>query len=143
MDSIVAGGYAISPLTNQISMARYLTNGTIDTSYGSSGITLTTDGNIAYAASLGLQSSTFNCVACRHGGWHGIHRTIYLIIVSVQPNNNIVAGGYAIGSPLTTIGIFTAAQSLRCQSTSQVITAGTAYGTYCIARFNGDSTTTP
>lgn len=60
---IVAGGYAISPLTNQISMARYLNNGTIDTSYGSSGITLTTDGNIAYAASLGLQSSTSNCVA--------------------------------------------------------------------------------
>jgi uncharacterized delta-60 repeat protein len=62
-NSIVAGGYAISPLTNQISMTRFLSNGSLDPSYGSSGITLTTDGNIAYAASLGLQSSTLNCVA--------------------------------------------------------------------------------
>jgi uncharacterized delta-60 repeat protein len=59
---IVAGGYAISPLTNPICMARYLNNGTIDTTYGSSGITLTTDGNIAYAASLGIQSTAY-CVA--------------------------------------------------------------------------------
>jgi uncharacterized delta-60 repeat protein len=106
--------------------------------------------------------------------------------VTVQPNTNIVAGGYAIGglanqlslvdlagfemggnegetgliasipygkpnlywnlgtrSSLTTIGTLTAAQKIRCQSTGNVITAGTADGTYCIARFNGDSTTTP
>ena len=105
--------------------------------------------------------------------------------ITTQPNNNIVAGGYAVGllanqlslanyqgftmsqneggsfpngfpygtpnyywnngtgSSLTTIGSLTAAQKVRCQSTGQVITAGTADGTYCIARFNGDSTTAP
>ena len=105
--------------------------------------------------------------------------------VTTQPNNNIVAGGYAIGAltnqislanyqgytmganegsggsngftygtlnyywnsnngpSLTTIGSLTAAQKVRCQSNGQVITAGTADGTYYVARFNGDTTTTP
>jgi uncharacterized delta-60 repeat protein len=60
--SIVAGGYAISPLTNQISLARYLGNGTLDGSYGSAGITLTSIGSIAAAQALGLQT-TQNCIA--------------------------------------------------------------------------------
>lgn len=100
--------------------------------------------------------------------------------VALQPNNNIVVGGYAKGdlanqlsvagfcgyysgfsraslnrftsgsygipnvfwnnssSPsLQTIGSLTAARRVRSQSTNNVITAGTADGIYCIARFLG------
>ena len=59
---ILAGGYAIGTLTNQISLARYLNSGAIDTSYGTNGIALTTDGNVAYASSLNIASSGY-CVA--------------------------------------------------------------------------------
>jgi uncharacterized delta-60 repeat protein len=60
--SIVTGGYGIGILTNQICMARYLSTGAIDTSYGTSGITLTTDGSLANVTSIALQSSGA-CVA--------------------------------------------------------------------------------
>lgn len=51
-------------------------------------------------------------------------------IPNVYWNNN--------SSPsLQTIGSLTAARRVRCQSTNNVITAGTADGTYCIARFFG------
>jgi uncharacterized delta-60 repeat protein len=59
---ILAGGYAIGTLTNQISLARYTPGGILDASYGTNGIILTTDGNIAYAAATNLQSTGY-CVA--------------------------------------------------------------------------------
>ena len=54
---IVVGGYAINALCTKASLARYLANGTIDTSFGTSGITQTQIGSIAYAKDLGIQST--------------------------------------------------------------------------------------
>lgn len=59
---IIGGGYAIGRLTNQISLARYSYSGVLDNSYGTNGITLTTNGSIAYAQTLNLQSNGY-CVA--------------------------------------------------------------------------------
>ena len=45
--------------------------------------------------------------------------------------------GNGVGISLNTIGTLTAAQRVRCQSTGSIIAAGTADGTYYVARFNG------
>jgi uncharacterized delta-60 repeat protein len=55
--SIVAGGYAIGGLENQISLARYLTNGTLDSTYGTAGISLTTIGTLTAAQTVLIQST--------------------------------------------------------------------------------------
>jgi uncharacterized delta-60 repeat protein len=59
--SIVAGGYAISPLANQLSLARYGLTGVLDTTYGTTGIALTSIGSVAAAQAIGLQTDQ-SCV---------------------------------------------------------------------------------
>ena len=56
-NNIVAGGYAIGGLANQISLARYTPTGAIDTLYGASGVSLTTVGTLAAAQTVLIQST--------------------------------------------------------------------------------------
>jgi uncharacterized delta-60 repeat protein len=54
---IIGAGYALGALSDQLSIARYLATGVIDTTYGTSGVTLTSLGSVTAAQSIVLQST--------------------------------------------------------------------------------------
>lgn len=53
---IIVGGYAVISGTARLLVARYLSNGTLDSTFGTNGITTTTVGTNSYGLSLHLQS---------------------------------------------------------------------------------------
>jgi len=56
-NKIIAAGYTIGRISNELTISRYLTNGTLDTGYGSSGTTISDFGTDIFAQDVKLQSS--------------------------------------------------------------------------------------
>lgn len=55
--NIIAGGFSIGKLATQLVLARYTSSGTLDPSFGTNGISLTTIGSNSFIDAIGLQSS--------------------------------------------------------------------------------------
>lgn len=56
-NKIVVSGYTKGPLSNELTIARYLTNGTLDATYGTSGITVTDFSVDTFVYDVQLQST--------------------------------------------------------------------------------------
>jgi uncharacterized delta-60 repeat protein len=56
-NDIIAAGYTVGPLSNELAIARYLTNGTLDATYGTSGFTVTNFSADTFVYDVQLQST--------------------------------------------------------------------------------------
>jgi uncharacterized delta-60 repeat protein len=56
-NDIIAAGYTVGPLSNELAIARYLTNGTLDVTYGTSGFTVTNFSADTFVYDVQLQST--------------------------------------------------------------------------------------
>jgi uncharacterized delta-60 repeat protein len=76
-NKIIASGYTIGPLSNQVSIARYLTNGTLDATYGTSGITATDLSGDTAVTDVKLQSTNNAITAGLSNGTFFLQRYLF------------------------------------------------------------------
>ena len=142
---IVAGGTSSVPVgqswDNRFTLARYGTNGALDASFGSGGVTRGLEGG---AFAIGLQPDGKVVLA---GNRFILERGFraYFAVSRFQPSGAVDTD---FGSDGAAIGVEGSAASLAIQPDGKIVAAGTGGSTYpgyafAIMRFNGDGTPDP
>jgi uncharacterized delta-60 repeat protein len=142
---IVAGGTSSVPVgqswDNRFTVARYGTNGALDASFGSGGVTRGPEGG---AHAIGLQPDGKIVLA---GNRFILERGFraYFTVSRFQPSGAVDTG---FGSDGAAIGAEGSADSLAIQPDGKIVAAGTGGSTYpgyafAVMRFNGDGTPDP
>jgi len=135
---IVVGGSSSNGINYTFGLARYNSNGTPDTTFGSSGITTTTIGtdyDTIYA--LGIQSDGKIVVA---GSTYTAN--FDFVLARYNSNGTLDTTFGSNGITVTVIGMYSSARALRIQSDGKIVAAGyTSNGVnadFALARYNSN-----
>ncbi len=132
---IVVGGYATdSNFTNQFTVARYNTNGSLDTSFGNNGVTITTTGLISTINSVAIQSDGKILAS----GFTG--NNPQMLLVRYNSNGSIDSSFGTSGSVITNLGDTSYSNAISIQSDGKIVSAGNAFrnevNNFGITRYN-------
>ncbi len=133
---IVAG---VTTLSGQASffVARYNTDGSIDTTFGSQGITTTSIGYHAGATAIGLQSDGTIIV----GGFAIVNSVRQCVLASYTTAGTLNSSFGTMGVVTTPIGDYSQVNALAISSNDGVIVGGFSDQQYALAGYNADGTT--
>ncbi|RCJ35362.1 hypothetical protein A6770_16185 [Nostoc minutum NIES-26] len=130
--------------SNSFALARYNSNGLLDTSFGNSGIVVTpsSGSNVEVINSIALQSD--GKIVVTGFSWNGSTKNFAVARYDANGflDNSFGSGGKvitAIGSGSANDG----GKSVAIQSDGNIVVAGGSYGDFAVLRYQGTSTGTP
>jgi len=138
---IVAGGYSFDGSSNKFCLARYNTNGTLDTGNfgGSNGYVQTLIGSGASIGAIAIQSADGKIVAVGNASISGVPT-----IVVARYNTDGTLDTTNFGSPngyiTITIGNVCSVSSVAIDSSGNIIIAGTSDNQFMMAKLNSSGT---
>lgn len=130
---IVVAGFAQIGGTNDVVLARYATNGILDSTFGTGGIVTTDDGGNEGAAAVALQGNGKFVVV---GGANGSVRNI---TVARYTSGGILDASFGSGGKVNSIDISFQPTSVGVQSDGKIVVAGLASGSadFAVVRYEG------
>ncbi len=138
-EKIVVGGFTTDTnFTEQFTVARYNTDGSIDTTFGNNGVVITTVGDISHISAISIQADGKIIAA----GFTGSTSQFLLARYNADGSLDTIFGTNGIVS--TIIGDFSGAASIQVQSDNKIIASGfsNSNGTdqFVTIRYNTDGT---
>lgn len=124
---IVVGGSAVVNSVTQMVMARFNTNGTLDTTFGTSGIVTSAQGSRSVINALSLDASG-NIVAVGFSDSN-------MISARFSSSGSLDTSFGTAGVTITTVGTTTRANSVVIDSSSAIVVAGYSDTNLLLARF--------
>jgi uncharacterized delta-60 repeat protein len=139
--AIVAAGYTYSSTRFNIALARYRSNGALDTTFGSNGKEVSSFGiNNSKAYALVIQTDDKIVVA----GEYGDESSSTFALARYSSEGIIDTTFGTDGGVSTTIGTFASVYALALQSDGKIVAAGYTYdgsnNNFALARYNTDGT---
>lgn len=137
---IVAGGIEVVNTADQLVLARYLTDGTFDTSFGTTGVVATAVGSDAQIHALAIQADGKIVVA----GFAMVSGVTQVMVARYATNGSLDTsfGASLTGIVTTVVGDGAVATAVAVQSDNKIVVAGVAIvdGTpeFVIIRYNSD-----
>src|SRR5262249_9600003 len=140
---IVSAGMSESGPAGDIALARYNTDGSLDTSFGIGG-TLTTDlGNYEAGSAMVLQPDGKIVVGgLTYVGVYGTNAAF--LLVRYNPDGSIDSTFGSGGAVITLIGVYCGLHDIALQPDGKIVAVGSAYRTgfstqdFAVARYNPD-----
>ena len=133
---IVAAGSAGTAGENDFALARFNSDGSLDTSFGSGGKVLTPFGGYEFAFELAIQADG-KIVAAGHTDRFG-EDGFDFALARYNPDGSLDAGFGSGGKVTTHFGstFFEAAYGVAIQADGKIVAAGTGAGDFALARYN-------
>jgi uncharacterized delta-60 repeat protein len=129
---IVAAGYAMGK-TNEFAVARYNTNGSLDSSFGSQGIVTTSVGSGAFVSAVAIDvNGNIDVVGNAQGGF---------ALVRYTTTGSLDTSFNKTGLVITTASGLTNARALAIQPDGNIVVAGKSSSGMAVARYVGTGTT--
>ena len=132
---IVAGGYCLDISTNKFALARYNTNGTLDTTFGTQGVVWTAVGSYAIIQSVALQTDQKIVVA----GWAIVSGVLQFAVARYTTTGALDTTFNTTGIVLTNIQGYSAANAVAIQLDGNIVVGGFSLGDnsdqFAIARY--------
>lgn len=128
-------GYSNNGSNKDISLARYNTDGSFDSSFGSGGKVITDiNGSDNYAYATAIQSNGKIIV----GGYSGLYPNNDFAVIRYNSNGSLDNTFGSSGSVLTDFGTYDYGQSVAIQGDGKIVMAGYSNDKFALARYNGD-----
>lgn len=129
---LVAAGYSKSGAVISVALVRYQHDGSIDTSFGTSGKVITTIGNISRVFSI-IQQTESNLLAAGYSNSN-------LIIVRYLNNGSLDTsfGGGGTGYVTTPLGTTDGIQQIIRQTDGKLVAVGSGLGRLAVARYSSE-----
>ncbi len=132
--SLVVAGAVVVNGTPEILVARYTSDGILDTSFGSNGSTIVEVGNISASNAIAIQSNQQIIT----GGFSVINGLQSFVLVRLNTDGSLDSNFGNNGVVSTPTGLGDEAYSLVLQSNGQIIVGGSSGNNFGLVRYNAD-----
>jgi len=128
---LIAAGFSMANGKMRCALAKYLANGTLDTSFGTSGTLVATPGFHSSAHAIARQTDGKIIIA----GWAHFGGSEQVVLIRFNTDGTTDTSFGSSGTIITQIGLMSHANALVVQSDGKIVIAGNSDNKFMLARY--------